>query len=164
MHSYLLLQKGEFDIPSKICQWITNSLTGRKQYVKLGPHFSDSMTISSGVPQGCILSSFLYFLDTKDFTTTQSPIKIKFMYDTTAVGLIANNRTTILKKAQQRTFFLQQFRKLCISTTPEKVLKILATTESVFTASITVWSSFAFYICKTRLQQVVPLVYKIIGC
>ncbi|KAK3524275.1 hypothetical protein QTP70_026038, partial [Hemibagrus guttatus] len=74
------------------------SLTGRKQYVKLGLHLAASMTISTGVPQSCVLSSFLYSLYISDYTTTQRSIKImKFADDTIVVRLISNNDETIYR-------------------------------------------------------------------
>lgn len=46
------------------CLLIKDFLTDRTQSVKMGPHHSSSLSLSTGVPQGCVLSPFLYFLPT----------------------------------------------------------------------------------------------------
>ncbi|XP_077466721.1 PHD finger protein 12 isoform X2 [Stigmatopora argus] len=77
-------------LSSSICCWIKNFLTNRPQTVRLGPHLSSSITLSTGSPQGCVLSPLLYSLYTYDCTPThQSNAIIKFADDTTVVGLIS---------------------------------------------------------------------------
>ncbi|KAK3526892.1 hypothetical protein QTP86_003597 [Hemibagrus guttatus] len=49
----------EISVPTPICQWITNFLTDRQQQVRLGKLTSGSLTISTGAPQGCVLSPLL---------------------------------------------------------------------------------------------------------
>ena len=41
-------------------------LTGRSQVVKVGNNISTSLTLKTGVPQGCVLSPLLYSLFTHD--------------------------------------------------------------------------------------------------
>ncbi len=59
----LLLPKlTQLSVPSSICQWITSFLTDRQQRVRLGEYTSSTRTISTGAPQGCVLSPLLFSL------------------------------------------------------------------------------------------------------
>ncbi|KAK3516298.1 hypothetical protein QTP70_009420 [Hemibagrus guttatus] len=61
----------------------------------MGRHFSASLTLSTGAPQGCVLSPLLYSLYTYDcVATTNSTTIIKFADDTVVVGLISDNSET----------------------------------------------------------------------
>lgn len=58
--------------------------------MKLGPHLSSTRTLSTGSPQGCVLSPLLYSLYTSDCSPAHPEnIIVKFADDTTVVGLIA---------------------------------------------------------------------------
>ena len=76
-------------LPPSTCSWIKDFLVNRPQQVKLGPHLSSSRTLSTGSPQGCVLSPLLYSLYTSDCSPTHPEnIFVKFADDTTVVGLI----------------------------------------------------------------------------
>ncbi|KAK3568316.1 hypothetical protein QTP86_003925 [Hemibagrus guttatus] len=61
----------------------------------MGRHVSASLTLSTGAPQGCVLSPLLYSLYTYDHVaTTNSTTIIKFADDTVVVGLISDNNGT----------------------------------------------------------------------
>ena len=51
-----------YDFCKTSINWFKNFLTGRSQQVKINRSLSDSMTISSGVPQGGILSTYNIFV------------------------------------------------------------------------------------------------------
>ncbi len=55
----------QLSVPTSICQWITSFLTDRQQLVRLGKLTSRTLTISTGAPQGCVLSPLLFSLYTK---------------------------------------------------------------------------------------------------
>ncbi|KAI4873905.1 hypothetical protein NFI96_008067 [Prochilodus magdalenae] len=60
--------------------------------VKLAGINSFSLTLSTGAPQGCVLSPLLYSLYTHECTARHSSnVIIKFADDTTIVGQISNN-------------------------------------------------------------------------
>ncbi|TWW64347.1 hypothetical protein D4764_03G0013550 [Takifugu flavidus] len=197
--------------------WITHSLTDRRQYVRLGKTVSDSVTINTGSPQGCVLSPLLFSLYTNCCTSSHQSVKlIKFADDTTLIGLISNGDETayrreeshspfalppppppppalmdspitivdsfrflgttitrdlkweptissLIKKAQQRMFFLRQLRKLKL---PPRMLAqfYMAIIESILTSSITVWYAGATARDRLRLQRVVRAAEKVIGC
>ncbi len=57
--------------------------------VRLGKFSSSTRTISTGAPQGCVLSPLLFSLYTNDCTSKDPSVKLlKFADDTTLIGLI----------------------------------------------------------------------------
>ncbi len=60
-------------VPTSICQWIICFLTDRQQVVRLGKFSSSTRTISTGAPQGCVLSPLLFSLYTNDCTSKEIP-------------------------------------------------------------------------------------------
>ena len=76
-------------LPPSTCSWIKDFLTNRPQQVKTGPHLSSTRTLSTGSPQGCVLSPLLYSLYTSDCRPAHPDnIIVKFADDTTVVGMI----------------------------------------------------------------------------
>ncbi len=79
----------QLSVPTSICQWITSFLTDRQQLVRLGKLTSRTLTISTGAPQGCVLSPLLFSLYTNDCTSKDPSVKLlKIADDTTVIGLI----------------------------------------------------------------------------
>ncbi|KAK3548294.1 hypothetical protein QTP70_009089 [Hemibagrus guttatus] len=75
-----------------LCNWILDFLTGRPQSVRIGSSFSSTTTLSTGAPQGCVLSPLLFTLLTHDYAVMHiSNHIVKFANDTTMVGLISKN-------------------------------------------------------------------------
>ncbi|MCP4487325.1 MAG: DUF1891 domain-containing protein [Gammaproteobacteria bacterium] len=76
-------------LPPSTCSWIRDFLVNRPQQVKLGQHLSSIRTLSTGSPQGCVLSPLFYSLYTFDCSPIHPEnIIVKFADDTTVVGLI----------------------------------------------------------------------------
>ncbi len=86
---------GDLGLPYSTCTWIKSILSGRSQRVRVGPHTSMAHSLSTGSPQGCVLSPLLYTLYTYDCTPAHhSDTIIKFADDTTVVGLISGGDDT----------------------------------------------------------------------
>ena len=60
----------QLSVSDSTCKSITDFLSDRKQHVKLGKHVSDSKPISTGSPQGCVLSPLLFSLYTNSCTSS----------------------------------------------------------------------------------------------
>ena len=81
----------QLSVPEPTCRWITDFLTDRKQRMRLGKLVSEPRTISTGAPQGCVLSPLLFSLYTDNCTSSHPSVKLlKFADDTTLIGLISN--------------------------------------------------------------------------
>ncbi|KAI3368350.1 hypothetical protein L3Q82_008055 [Scortum barcoo] len=82
----------EASVPSCATGWLLDFLTSRPQHVRLDNHCSSTITINTGVPQGCVMSPFLYSLLTHDCRPADSSNTIiKFADDTTVIGLIKDS-------------------------------------------------------------------------
>ncbi len=80
---------------TSLCNWILDFLTARHQSVLVGRNTSSTTTLSTGAPQGCVLSPLLFTLLTHNCTAKFSSNHIiKFADDTTVLGLISNNDET----------------------------------------------------------------------
>ena len=53
------------------CNWILDFLMSRPQVEKVGNNISTLQTLNTGAPQGCMLSLFLYSLNTHDCVALQ---------------------------------------------------------------------------------------------
>ncbi|GAA6088097.1 uncharacterized protein LOC121632933, partial [Tachysurus ichikawai] len=90
--SKLIAKLVDLGINTSTCNWIMDFLTNRPQLVRSGSICSNTMTLNTGVPQGCVLSAFLYSLFTSDCRPVNgSNAIIKFADNTTVIGLITNN-------------------------------------------------------------------------
>ncbi len=82
----------QLSVPTSICQWITSFLTDRQQLVRLGKYTSSTHMISTGAPQGCVLSPLLFSLYTNDCTSKDPSVKfLKFADDTTLISFIQDD-------------------------------------------------------------------------
>ncbi|KAI5629425.1 gastrula zinc finger protein XlCGF28.1-like, partial [Silurus asotus] len=88
---------------TSLCNWILDFLTGRPQAVRIGNSISSTTTLSTGAPQGCVLSPLLFTLLTHDCAPTHSSNHIiRFADDTTVVGLISRNDESAYREEVQR--------------------------------------------------------------
>ncbi|KAK3559821.1 hypothetical protein QTP86_020993, partial [Hemibagrus guttatus] len=99
----LLNKLTQLSVPTSICQWITSFLTDRQQRVRLGKLTSNTHTISTGAPQGCVLSPLLFSLYTNDCTSKHTSVKLlKFADDITVIGLIQDeDESTYRQEVEQ---------------------------------------------------------------
>uniref|UniRef100_A0A3P9IWZ8 Reverse transcriptase domain-containing protein n=1 Tax=Oryzias latipes TaxID=8090 RepID=A0A3P9IWZ8_ORYLA len=100
--SKLTTKLGDLEINTSLCNWIMDFLTNRPQHVRSGHTHSTTITLNTGVPQGCVLSPFLYSLYTHDCKPVHgSNSIIKFADDTTVIGLISDNDETAYREEVQ---------------------------------------------------------------
>ncbi len=234
----LVVKLGELGIPHDTCMWINSFLSDRRQRVRVGHHTSTALSLSTGSPQGCVLSPLLYSLYTHDCTPAHhNNTIVKFADDTTVVGLISGgdesayrdevvrlsswckennlllntsktkeliidyrrkkseippliisgdivervadfrylgvhieenltwsvNTSELLKKAQQRLYFLRILRKENIT---QRLLVSFyrASIESILTYCICIWYTSCTVAQRKALQRVITTAQKIIGC
>ncbi|KAI3372221.1 hypothetical protein L3Q82_022659 [Scortum barcoo] len=62
----LILKLHNLGLPSSLCHWIRDFLTNRPQVVRIGDNTSSTLVLSTGTPQGCMLSPALFTLFTSD--------------------------------------------------------------------------------------------------
>ncbi|KAK3564738.1 hypothetical protein QTP86_024866 [Hemibagrus guttatus] len=87
---------------TSLCNWILEFLKGRPQSVRIRTSFSSTRTLSTGAPQGCVLSPLLFALLTHDCAAMHSSNHIvKFADDTTMVGLISKNDESVYREEKQ---------------------------------------------------------------
>lgn len=90
-------------LPSSICIWILDFLTNRSQRVRVDSHTSATITLSTGSPQGSVLSPLLYTLYTHDCIPAHvSNTIIKFADETTVVGLISEGDESAYREEVER--------------------------------------------------------------
>ncbi len=94
--SQLINKLHALGLTPSICNWLLDFLTNRSQSVRLDMFTTSTITLSTGVPQGCVLGPLLYALFTHDYQATHdSYILIKFADDTTVIGLIKDNNKVV---------------------------------------------------------------------
>ncbi|KAM9834861.1 protein ABHD18 isoform 1-T3 [Syngnathus typhle] len=91
----LISKLDKLGLSTYLCNWLLDFLCQRPQVLRVGDKISASITLSTGAPQGCVLSPLLFTLLTHDCTATYSDNRIvKFADDTTLVGLITEGDET----------------------------------------------------------------------
>ncbi len=60
--SLLQAKLTQLSVPTSVCQWITSFLTDRQLLLRLGKFSCSTRMISTGAPQGCVLSPLLFSL------------------------------------------------------------------------------------------------------
>ncbi len=106
------------------CDWIQDFLTARPQVVKVGQFTSNSITLSVGAPQGCVLSPLLYSLYTHDCVSSHSSTSIvKFADYTLVLGLINNDdKAAYLDEVERLTSWCQDN---CLSLNVSKTKELI---------------------------------------
>lgn len=91
------------EFPSAICARIKDFLTNRSQTVRISPHKSSTIMLSTGSPQSCVLSLLLFTIYTHDCAPTHhTNLIIKFADDTILVGFITDRNKSTYRDEVQR--------------------------------------------------------------
>ncbi|KAI3353809.1 hypothetical protein L3Q82_005035 [Scortum barcoo] len=107
----LILKLHNLGLPSSLCHWIRDFLTNRPQVVRIGDNTSSTLVLSTGTPQGCVLSPALFTLFTSDCSAIHSTNTIvKFEDDTTIVGLISHNDETHYRERDPAPYSMVNIR------------------------------------------------------
>ncbi len=62
----LVKKLSNLGLNTTLCSWILDFLSNRPQNVRVGDHFSSTLTLNTGTPQGCVLSPTHITLFTHD--------------------------------------------------------------------------------------------------
>ena len=82
-------------VPSDVILWIIDYLTSRSQFVVFQSLKSDTLYSNTGVPQGTVLTPFLFSLYTSDCrSSNESCTIVKFTDDTVLIRLISDDDST----------------------------------------------------------------------
>ncbi len=130
-------------------------LTERPQSIRVSRNTSSTTTLSTGAPQGCVLSPLLFKLLTHDCTAKFSSNHIiKFADDTTVVGLISNNDETPYKEevAQLAEWCGANNLSLNVSKTKEVVMDFRRNSVDHF--PLTIDSSTVERVSSTKFLRV----------
>ncbi|KAK3566942.1 hypothetical protein QTP86_006760 [Hemibagrus guttatus] len=120
--SKLTTKLGDLGINTSLRNWILDFLTNRSQHVRSGHICSTTITLNTGVPQGCVLNPFLYSLFTHNCRPVYGSNSIKFADDTTVIGLISDNNETAYRAEVQHLVAWCADNNLLLNTSKTKEL------------------------------------------
>ena len=96
LQPHMLFQQSisEFKLESDLALWELECLVERPRQVRVNGTMSSVKVVSTGTPQGCVLSPLLYILCTNDCRSTHpNRYLIKFSDDTALLSLLFNEET-----------------------------------------------------------------------
>ena len=89
---HLLMRKlFDFGVNTNLIRWIKEFMVNRTQYVSVNGIHSAILPMSTGAPQGCVLSPLLFILYTNDCQLSNDVFTVKFADDAAVTGLISNS-------------------------------------------------------------------------
>ena len=80
-HERLMVKVNAHSIQNDAARWIRNWLSGRRQRVCINQSYSNWVPVTSGVPQGCVLSPLLFLKYVNDLDTNIVSKMSKFAAD-----------------------------------------------------------------------------------
>ena len=87
-----------YDLHPNILNWLYDFLTNRKQRVITSLSTSESLSTSTGSPQGCVISPLLFSMYVVDMPSVNSNIKlVKYADDTVIMELLSDNQSSQLQ-------------------------------------------------------------------
>ncbi len=105
--------------------WVLDFLTNRPQTVRIHNTISSSITLSTGSPQGCVLSPLLFTLLTYDCSARHPSCHIvKFADDTVVVGRITDNDESEYREEVEHLMQWCRGNNLCINVKKTKEMVV----------------------------------------
>ena len=101
-HTILLNKLHAIGIRGKIYSWIEAFLTNRTQQVKVGDHLSDSVQVTSGIPQGSVLGPLLFIIMMLDIDKDLQDAFLSSFADDTR--LCSGNRHNVLQRELEKMY------------------------------------------------------------
>lgn len=89
--------------------------TKRPQSIQIGSSTSSTITLSPGVPHGCVLGSLPFILMTHDCAAMCSLNHfIKFVDETTVMGLISKNNESAYRKRNNLPLNVDKIKEMVV--------------------------------------------------
>ena len=112
------------NVNANLVLWINEFLTCRPQYVKYLNTKSNSITLNTGAPQGCVLSPVLFILYTSNCRCHDTNSKLfKYADDTALVSLCVNDDSNFTNEVNRFiTWCDQHYLQLNVKKTKEMVV------------------------------------------
>ncbi len=122
----ILVQKlSSLGLSPTLGNWVLDFLTNRPQTVRIHNTISSSITLSTGSPQGCVLSPLLFTLLTYDCSARHPSCHIvKFADDTAVVGRIINNDESEYREEVEHLVQWCRGNNLCINVKKTKEMVV----------------------------------------
>uniref|UniRef100_A0A3B1IEK6 Reverse transcriptase domain-containing protein n=1 Tax=Astyanax mexicanus TaxID=7994 RepID=A0A3B1IEK6_ASTMX len=112
----LITKLSSLGLSSSLCNWVLDFLTNRPQSVRIHNISSPSIILSTGSPQGCVLSPLLFTLLTYDCSPLHPGCHIvKFADDTAVVGCITNRDESSYRQEVEHLEGWCRENNLCIN-------------------------------------------------
>uniref|UniRef100_A0A3B1KLM0 Reverse transcriptase domain-containing protein n=1 Tax=Astyanax mexicanus TaxID=7994 RepID=A0A3B1KLM0_ASTMX len=112
----LITKLSSLGLSSSLCNWVLDFLTNRPQSVRIHNISSPSIILSTGSPQGCVLSPLLFTLLTYDCSPLHPGCHIvKFADDTAVVGCIMNRDESSYRQEVEHLEGWCRENNLCIN-------------------------------------------------
>ncbi|KAI4892922.1 hypothetical protein NFI96_001303 [Prochilodus magdalenae] len=166
-------------LPSSLCNWVLDFLTNRPQSVRIHNLTSSTTILSTGSPQGCVLSPLLFTLLTYDCSPIHPGCHIvKFADDMAVVGCITNSDESGYRQEVEHLEGWCRKSNLCINVkkTKEMIMDFRrsrhaplplhvggSAVEVVSSYSINVWHGSCSAADSKALQRVVKAAQMSVG-
>ena len=151
-HKILLQKLYHYGIRGIAHELIKSYLSGRKQCVKCGNHFSVYMNVECGVPQGSILGPLLFLLYVNDLPSVIDLSGILFADDTCVLSS-SKSLKTVIENTNEKLMLLNDWflsNKLTVNYTKTNYMFFSGTRGCVFNGIIRMGNSILTRVSSTK--------------